>query len=123
MGVAIVEETDPCSELYRSWCDPGTRGDLFRALRRRRLVPAWQTGARLSRGGGSHRPAVGRLDGTVLRKAGMPRHQGADRNGHTRMRPASKIAVSEAAFGELGGLDGVEADGVAQTVSVAGDAS
>jgi hypothetical protein len=36
---------------------------------------------------------------------------------------ASKIAVSEAAVGELCGLDGVEADGVAQTVGVAGDAS
>ena len=37
--------------------------------------------------------------------------------------PASKIAVSETGFGELCGLDGVEADGVAQTVGVAGDAS
>jgi len=90
MGMAIVEETDPCCELYRSWCDPGTRGDLFRALRRRRSVPSWQTSARLSRGGGPHRPAVGRLDGTVLRKAGMPPHQGADRNGHTRMRPSPR---------------------------------
>jgi len=37
--------------------------------------------------------------------------------------PASKIAVSEAALGELCGLDGVEADGVAETVDVAGDAA
>ena len=36
---------------------------------------------------------------------------------------ASKIAVSEAALGDLCGLDGVEADGVAETVGVAGDAS
>jgi len=35
----------------------------------------------------------------------------------------SKIAVSEAALGDLCGLDGVEADGVAETVGVAGDAS
>ena len=40
-----------------------------------------------------------------------------------RTRPASKIAVSEGAFGALCGLDGVEADGVAETVGVAGDAS
>jgi len=36
---------------------------------------------------------------------------------------ASKIAVSEAALGDLCGLDGVETDGVAQTVSVPGDAA
>ena len=36
---------------------------------------------------------------------------------------ASKIAVSEAALGELCGLDGVETDGVAETVGVPGDAS
>jgi hypothetical protein len=29
MGVASVEETAPCSELYRSWCDPGTREICF----------------------------------------------------------------------------------------------
>ena len=40
-----------------------------------------------------------------------------------RRASASKIAVSEAALGDLCGLDGVEADGVAQTVSVAGDTS
>ena len=39
------------------------------------------------------------------------------------MAPASKIAVSEAALGELCGLDGVEADGVAEPVGVAGDAA
>ena len=33
------------------------------------------------------------------------------------------MPVSEAALGELGGLDGVEADGVAEPVGVAGDAS
>jgi hypothetical protein len=37
--------------------------------------------------------------------------------------PASKIVISEAGFGELCGLDGVEADGVAEPVGVAGDAS
>ena len=36
---------------------------------------------------------------------------------------ASKIKVTEAAVGELGGLDGVESDGVAETVGVAGDAA
>ena len=34
-----------------------------------------------------------------------------------------KIAVSEAMFGDLSGLDGVEADGVADSVGVAGDTS
>src|SRR5665647_586820 len=38
-------------------------------------------------------------------------------------KTASKIAVTEAAVGELCGLDGVETDGVAETVGVAGDAS
>jgi hypothetical protein len=38
-------------------------------------------------------------------------------------RAASKIAVTEAVLGDLCGLDGVEADGVAETVGVAGDAS
>src|ERR1035438_9617056 len=38
-----------------------------------------------------------------------------------REESASKMAVSEAALGELGGLDGVEADGVAEPVGVAGD--
>ena len=36
---------------------------------------------------------------------------------------ASRIAASETAFGESGGLDGVEPEGVAATVSVAGDTS
>jgi hypothetical protein len=34
---------------------------------------------------------------------------------------ASKMAANEAAFGESGGLDGVEPDGVTETVSVADD--
>src|ERR1019366_1939169 len=36
---------------------------------------------------------------------------------------ASKIAVTEAGLGELCSLDGVEADGVAESVGVAGDAA
>jgi len=43
--------------------------------------------------------------------------------GRARPAAASKIAVTEAVLGDLCGLDGVEADGVAETVGVAGDAS
>src|SRR5665811_1622127 len=48
-------------------------------------------------------------------KPRSPKGAGKDR------KPASKIAVSEAALGDLCGLDGVETDGVAETVGVPGD--
>ena len=66
---------------------------------------------------------VNDVAGSIGRTGPAPRSRAEQLDSLFAYDAASKIAVTGTALGALCGLDGVEADGVAESVGVAGDAS